>query len=191
MKKLVLFVVACVITSSVFAQTWTLDNAHSSVKFSITHMVVSETEGNFKKFNAEVAATKADFSDLKVSFTIQTASINTDNEKRDEHLRAEDFFNAEKYPEINFTSSKVLIKGKDMTITGTLTMHGVSKTVTFTGKYNGTVKDPWGLQRAGFKLVTNIKRSDFNLTWNKTLDQGGLALSDEVQITVNIELTSK
>ena len=191
MKKTILSILISMSLFAVKAQTWTLDNAHSSVKFSITHMVVSETEGNFKKFSADVAATKEDFSDLKVSFTIDVNSINTDNDQRDGHLKGEDFFNASKYPDIKFVSTKVTLKGKDLTITGQLTMHGVTKTVTFTGKYNGTIKDPYGLNRAGFRLNTTIKRSDFELTWNKTLDQGGLALSDEVAITVNIEVTKK
>ncbi len=191
MKKTILSILISMSLFAVKAQSWTLDNAHSSVKFSITHMVVSETEGNFKKFSADVAATKEDFSDLKVSFTIDVNSINTDNDNRDNHLKGEDFFNTAKFPEIKFTSTKVTLKGKDLTITGQLTMHGVTKTVTFTGKYNGTIKDPYALNRAGFRLATTIKRSDYDLTWNKTLDQGGLALSDEVAITVNIEVTKK
>lgn len=191
MKKTIATLLISLSIFATKAQTWTLDNAHSSVNFAITHMVVSETAGNFKKFSADVTATKADFTDLKVNFTIETASVNTDNEKRDEHLRGDDFFNAPKYPAITFTSTKTVLKGNNLTLTGNLTMHGKTKAVTFTGKYNGTIKDPYGLNRAGFKLKTVLKRSDFDLTWNKTLDQGGLALGDEVTVTVNIEVTKK
>lgn len=178
MKKIILSILTIASIATTQAQNWTLDNAHSSVKFSITHMLVSETEGNFKKITADVTSSKEDFSDVKVAFNIDVNSINTDNEARDKHLKAEDFFNAEKFPEIKFTSSKVTMKGKEMTLTGQLTMHGVTKEVVFIGKYNGTVKDLYGMTRAGFKLSTTIMRSDFGLTWNKTLDQGGLALSN-------------
>ena len=191
MKKIILSILTIASIATTQAQNWTLDNAHSSVKFSITHMLVSETEGNFKKFTADVTSSKEDFSDVKVAFNIDVNSINTDNEARDNHLKGDDFFNAEKFPEIKFTSSKVTMKGKEMTLTGQLTMHGVTKEVVFIGKYNGTVKDLYGMTRAGFKLSTTIMRSDFGLTWNKTLDQGGLALSNEVEVVVNIEITKK
>lgn len=191
MKNIIFLVLTALAVTSSKGQNWALDNTHSSVSFTITHMLVSETEGNFKKFSADVSTSKPDFTDLKVSFTIDVNSINTDDSKRDEHLTSEDFFNAKQFPTIKFASSQVILKGKSLTITGDLTMHGVTKKVKFTGSYNGTIKDPYGLNRAGFKLATTVKRSEFGLNWNKTLDQGGLVLSDEVGITVHIELTKK
>lgn len=189
MKKIITLLFAF---SAVSANAqWTLDRAHSSVRFSIVHMLVSETEGVFRDFSAIVNASKEDFSDLNVEFTIQTKSVDTDNSSRDEHIRGVDFFEVDKYPTIVFKSESFKqIKGNQYELTGDMTMKGVTKKVTFVTKYNGTVDAKNG-KKAGFKAVGVIKRSDFNMAWNKTLDKGGLALSDEVEITVNIELNKK
>ncbi len=192
MKKTVLS--ALVILGSMVsqAQNWTLDNSHSSVNFLITHMIVSETAGSFKKFTTKVETSKEDFTDAKIDFTIDVNSVSTDNEDRDKHLRGSDFFETDKFPEIKFQSSSIKkIKDKSYELKGNLSMHGVTKAVTFQLTFNGVVKDPYGLQRAGFKAKTTIKRTDFGLSWNKTLDAGGLVLSDAVEIVVNIELTKK
>lgn len=171
------------------AQSWQLDKSHSFVNFAITHMVVSETTGSFKDFTAIVDAKEEDFSDLSTTFTIQTKSVNTDDEKRDSHLRNSDFFDVEKYPIITFTSSAFKkVEGNKYKLYGKMSMKGISKEVVWDTKYMGTIKLSNGKSKAGFKCSTTIKRSDFNMSWNKVLDIGGLALSDEVEITVNIEL---
>ncbi|MBL7801149.1 MAG: YceI family protein [Chitinophagales bacterium] len=192
MKKIITSVALVASMAMANAQTWQLDKSHSSVKFSVTHMMVSETEGNFKSFTANVTAQKEDFSDLSADFTIQVKSINTDDEKRDGHLASPDFFDAEKYPTITFKSTSFKKVGeKSYKLAGEITMHGVTKPVTFDVKYNGTAKDPYGNTKAGFRASTIVKRSDFNISWNKVLDTGGFALSDEVQVFVNIELNKK
>jgi polyisoprenoid-binding protein YceI len=155
-------------------------------------MMVSETEGNFKSFTGNVSAQKEDFSDLNADFSIQVNSINTDDEKRDGHLKSPDFFDAEKYPTITFKSTSFKkADEKTYKLAGQLTMHGVTKPVTFDVKYNGTAKDPYGNTKAGFRASTVVKRSDYNISWNKVLDTGGFALSDDVQVFVNIELNKK
>jgi polyisoprenoid-binding protein YceI len=192
MKKIITSVALVASMAMANAQTWQLDKSHSSVKFSVTHMMVSETEGNFKSFTGNVTAQKEDFTDLNAEFTIQVKSINTDDEKRDGHLASPDFFDAEKYPTITFKSTSFKKVGeKSYKLAGEMTMHGVTKPVTFDVKYNGTAKDPYGNTKAGFRASTVVKRSDFNISWNKVLDTGGFALSDDVQVFVNIELNKK
>ncbi|MFN8316932.1 MAG: YceI family protein [Chitinophagales bacterium] len=192
MKKIITSVALLASMTIANAQTWQLDKSHSSVKFSVTHMMVSETEGNFKSFTGNVSAQKEDFSDLNADFSIQVNSINTDDEKRDGHLKSPDFFDAEKYPTITFKSTSFKkADEKTYKLAGQLTMHGVTKPVTFDVKYNGTAKDPYGNTKAGFRASTVVKRSDYNISWNKVLDTGGFALSDDVQVFVNIELNKK
>jgi polyisoprenoid-binding protein YceI len=193
MKKLFVLFAGMSLSAASFAQSaWTLDKSHSSVNFAITHMVVSEVDGSFKDFSADVKSDKPDFSDLAVTFTIQAKSVNTDDEKRDGHLRSADFFDTEKFAAITFKSTSIKkISDKKYELEGELTMHGVTKKVKWELKYNGTIKDPYGNNRAGFKATTTINRKDFGVTWNKTLDAGGVALSDEVAISVNVELTKK
>lgn len=174
------------------AQTvWNLDKSHSSVNFSITHMVVSETVGNFKDFTANITADKSDFSDLKVDFIIQTKSIDTDDTKRDEHLRGDDFFEVEKYPTIIFKSTSLKkVSEKKYELEGNLTMKAVTKKVKWELNYNGSLTDKKGT-RAGFKATTFVNRKDYGVSFNKILDGGGLALSEEVEIKVNIEINKK
>jgi polyisoprenoid-binding protein YceI len=192
MKKLFLLFAGISITAATLAQGWTLDKSHSSVNFSVTHMVVSEVDGSFKDFSAEVKSEKADFADLSTVFTIQVASITTNDDKRDGHLKGPDFFDAAKYPTIVFKSTSIRrITENKYELEGELTMHGVTKKVKWELRYNGTVKDPYGNTRAGFKAVTSINRKDYGVSWNKTLDAGGVAVSDEVSISVNVEISKK
>jgi polyisoprenoid-binding protein YceI len=192
MKKLFSLFIGMSLTVAAFSQGWAVDKAHSSVNFSVTHMVVSEVDGSFKDFSAEAKSEKPDFSDLSASFTIQVASVNTGDDKRDGHLKSPDFFDVAKFPTITFTSTSVKkVSDKQLDLTGDLTMHGVTKKVTWQVKYNGTIKDPYGNNRAGFKATTIINRKDYGVSWNKTLDAGGVAVSDEVNLSVNVELTKK
>jgi len=193
MKKLFTLLVGMSLTAAAFAQSeWKLDKAHSSVNFSVTHMVVSEVDGSFKDFSAEIKSEKPDFSDLVVSFIIDVNTVFTDNDKRDEHLKSPDFFDGQKFPTITFKSTSIKkISDKKYELEGDLTMHGATKKVKWEVKYNGTMKDPYGNTRAGFKATTSINRKDYGVSWNKTLDAGGVAVSDEVALVVNVELTKK
>lgn len=167
---------------------WTIDKAHSNVKFTVTHMVVSEVEGSFKIFDGSMEHTKPDFSDAKVEFSVDINSINTDNENRDKHLKSDDFFNAEKYPSMKFVSTSFTpTGGNKYTLVGNLTIRDVTKPVTFDVTYGGSVADKGGL-KSGFKAVTKINRFDYNLKWDKATEAGGLVVSKEVDITVNVEL---
>ena len=167
---------------------WTLDKAHSNVKFSVTHLVVSETEGSFKLFDGSMENSKADYSDAKISFNVDVNSINTDNEKRDAHLKSDDFFNAEKYPAMKFESTSFTPEGGNKyKLTGNLTIRDVTKPVTFDVTYGGIV-NAMGGTRIGFKAKTTIDRFDYNLKWDKTIETGSLVVSKEVNITINVEL---
>jgi polyisoprenoid-binding protein YceI len=191
MKRLTIFAVAVLMiaASSISAQTkWSVDKAHSSVKFSVVHMVVSEVDGNFKMFDGSLESAKADFSDAKVNFTIDVNSINTDNERREGHLKSADFFDVEVYPSIKFVSTSMKpLGGNKYELAGNLTLKDVTKPVVFQVTYGGTLTTKNGT-KAGFKAKTTIDRYDYNLKWNNALEAGGLAVSKEVEITVNVEL---
>jgi polyisoprenoid-binding protein YceI len=177
--------------SSLFAQKagWNLDKAHSSVGFSVKHMVLSEVTGNFKDFDVKFTSSKSDFTDAVVDATIKVASINTDNEKRDGHLKTDDFFNAEKYPLITFKSDSFEKVGDNKyKITGDLTIRDVTKKVTFDAVYNGSIKAPWGAQIYSWKATLAVNRFDYGLKWNKAIEAGGLIAGETVNITLNLEL---
>jgi polyisoprenoid-binding protein YceI len=190
MKRLaVVFIAIFAVTALVTAQSeWKFDKVHSSVTFSIRHMVISEVSGNFKDFSVVLKSEKEDFSDATVESTIQVASISTDNDYRDKHLKSDDFFNAEKFPEIKFKSTKFEKLGDNKyKITGDLTMRDVTKKVTFDAVLNGTLKTDKGVLSA-WKATTTINRFDYNLKWNKTIETGGLMVGQDVTITLNLEL---
>jgi polyisoprenoid-binding protein YceI len=152
-------------------------------------MVVSTVIGKFQKFDGTIKADKDDFSDASISFTIQAASVNTNNEKRDNHLRSNDFFEVEKFPTIDFKGKSLSQKnGNKYTLVGDLTMHGVTKEIELDVRYNGQVKDPWGNTRAGFMVSGIINREDYGLTYNSALEAGGFLIGNEVDIKVNLEL---
>jgi polyisoprenoid-binding protein YceI len=169
------------------ASTYTIDPVHSDVSFKIRHLV-SKVSGQFTEFDGTITADFGNLDASSVVFTIKAASIDTKNEDRDKHLRSADFFDVEKYPEITFVSSKITKSGEQaFAVTGTLTMHGVAKTVTLPVSFLGEVKDPWGNTKAGFEIGTDIDRKDYGIIWNKALDAGGMILGDEVEITINLE----
>ena len=169
--------------------TWNIDKSHTSINFSVTHMMVSETDGKFKLFSGTIISKNADFSDAQIEFLIDVNSINTDDESRDEHLKKEDFFNAKQFPQIKFKSSSFKkINGKNYLLEGDLTIRDVTKKVKFEVVYNGTIKDAKGNNKAGFKATSVINRTDYGLTWNKAIEAGGWAVSEEVNIIVNLEL---
>ncbi|QEC41605.1 YceI family protein [Pseudobacter ginsenosidimutans] len=170
------------------ATKWVLDKSHSNIRFTVTHMVVSEAEGSFKSFDGTFVAEKADFSDAKINFTIDVNSINTDNENRDKHLKGDDFFNAEKFPQIKFESTAFKPQGGNKyKLEGNLTVRDITKPVSFDVTYGGTIASGRGA-KAGFKAKTSIDRFEFGLKWNRMTEAGGLAVGKDVEVTVNIEL---
>jgi len=169
--------------------SWKVDQAHSKVLFSVSHMVISEVSGRFNDFDASLVQTSDDLSGSKLNASIKVNSINTDNEGRDKHLKSPDFFDAEKNPEITFVSKSFEKTGKNTyKVTGDLTMKGVTKPVVLDTKFNGQLKDPMGNVRAGFKATTTVNRTDFGVKWNKTLETGGLLIGEKVEVTINIEM---
>jgi polyisoprenoid-binding protein YceI len=170
------------------ATKWTLDKVHSVVRFSVSHMVVSEAEGTFKMFDGSMENSKEDFSDAKIMFTIDANSISTDNENRDKHLKSDDFFNTEKYPQIKFESTSFTPQGNNKyKLVGNLSVRDVTKPVTFDVVYGGTIKTQRG-NKCGFKATTTINRIDYNLKYSKTVETGGLAVGHDVTITVKVEM---
>lgn len=190
MKKLnTLIALALFSTAAVAQTTWTIDKSHSKVGFSVTHMAVSEVEGKFNDFDGTIVSKSEDFNGAEVTFTSKTASIDTDNERRDNHLRSPDFFDAEKFPETKFTGKLVKDGGK-YKLKGDLTMHGVTKPVEFDVTYGGTINHGRGT-KAGFKLTGKINRQDFGLTWSNKVPTGELVVGDEVELVVKVELDKK
>jgi polyisoprenoid-binding protein YceI len=169
---------------------WNLDKGHSNVKFTVTHMVVSEVEGTFKIFDGSMEHTKPDYSDAKITFTVDVNSINTDNENRDRHLKGDDFFNAAQFPTMKFESTKFTPLGDNKyKLEGNLTIRDVTKPVTFDVTYGGTINTGRG-SKAGFKATGKINRFDFGLKWDRATETGGLVVGKEVGITVNAQLNS-
>jgi len=181
------------ITSLTFAQTnWEFDKAHTKIGFSVTHLVITDVEGKFNEFDGAIESPTDNFEDASITFSANIASIDTDNEKRDGHLKSDDFFNAEKFPKMTFKSKSMKkIEGKNYKLIGDLTIRDVTKEVKLDVVYNGTVNDPWGNTKAGFALEGVINRFDYNLKWNTALETGGLVVGEEVTILAKLELTKK
>jgi polyisoprenoid-binding protein YceI len=166
MKKLILLAAAVLFQTAVFAQTtWKVDKAHARFQFTVTHMSVSDVEGNFKDFDATITSSKSDFSDAKFDFTANAASINTGNDMRDGDLKSDHFFNVAVDPTVNFTSTKIVkTTPNHYKLTGNLTMHGITKLVTFDLWYRGTIVNPMSKANdAGFQLTGTVTRTEFNL----------------------------
>lgn len=171
------------------ATQWTIDRYHSEIGFSVKHLMIATVRGKFESFTADVTADAADFSDASIRFSAEVASINTGIEARDNHLRSEDFFAAEQHPELSFHSTSIAAKGDGtLAVTGDLTMRGVTKTVTFTAEFGGTMVDPYGATKAGFDITGKISRSEFGLTWNAATEAGGVVVSDEVKLSMSVQL---
>jgi polyisoprenoid-binding protein YceI len=189
MKKIISLAIVALLTTSVFAQTkWNVDAVHSNVRFTVPHLVISEVEGLFKKFSGEVVAAKPDFTDAAVNFTIDVNSIDTDNEMRDKHLKADDFFNAEQFPAAIFKSTSFKkVSGNKYKLTGNLTIRNVTKPVTFDVVYGGTAKDGYGNTKAGFKATTVINRFDYGLKWNALTEAGGATVGQDITIDLKLQ----
>jgi polyisoprenoid-binding protein YceI len=168
---------------------WALDGAHSRVGFSVSHLVVSSVSGRFKQVSGKVMLDEAALTQSQVEIVIKVDSVDTDEQKRDEHLKSPDFFDAKKYPTIAFKSSKITkAGGNKYKLTGDLTLHGVTKTVTLDATVSDAIKNPWGKMVRGVKLSGKLKRGDYGLKWNKALETGGVVVGEEVTLDIQIEL---
>jgi len=185
-----LSLLALLFTSGLVAQSkWTVDKVHSNVKFSVSHMVVSEVEGSFKGFDGTIVVSKDNLSDAVINFTVDVASVSTDNVNRDNHLKSDDFFNAEKFPKMTFVSkSMTLLGGNKYKLTGDLTMRDVTKTVDFDVTYGGKIQTNDGGYKAGFKARATIDRTNFGVNFTGTLKAGGLMVGNDVEIIINLEM---
>ena len=169
--------------------TWKLDQSHSELLFKVKHLMISNVKGEFKEFDVQVESPEQGFHDAKVHATIQADSIFTNNTDRDNHLKSDDFFNAEQYPTLEFTSTSMeKLDEENYRLKGELTMKGVTKNVVLEVNHGGTAKDPYGNTKAGFSISGKINRKDFGLNWNQVLETGGVMVSDEVRINGEIQL---
>lgn len=175
--------------SQAVATKWAIDPAHTEVQFKVKHLVISTVTGSFKAFSGEVHTEKEDFDGAKVNFTIDVTSIDTRSNDRDNHLKSDDFFAAEKYPEIKFDG--ILNKaGGDYTLVGDLTIRETTRKVELDVDYNGTVKDPWGNNKAGFEISGKLNRKDFGLTWNTITEAGSMLVGEEVRLDISAQLAT-
>ena len=169
--------------------TYKIDPVHSEINFKIKHLMISTVTGQFTDYDATMVSSKEDFSDATVSFEARVGSINTNNGQRDEHLKSPDFFDAAQYPVITFKSTKITLKAEDTyKLDGELTMHGVTKPVSLDVEYLGTAKDFQNNDRYAFELNGKLNRKDFGLTWNGVTEAGGVVVSDEVKLNVNLQM---
>lgn len=190
-KLISLLFLSFVFSFSVSASDFKVDLAHTSVGFQVKHLVIATVTGKFEKFTAEVDFDEKSQTLKKVTAVVNVNSINTGIEARDNHLRSPDFFNAEKYPEIVFESTKISKQDKMYEVFGKLTIRGVTKDILLKGKLNGVVSDPSFGTRAAFSGEAVINRQDFDVKWNKKMEMGGMVVSDEVTIKVEVELVKK
>jgi len=166
-----------------------LDAAHSSIDFSVKHMMVSKVKGSFTNFTAEVEANPEDLTGATISFDIDVKSINTNNEDRDNHLRSGDFFDVEGFPSIKFVATDIKKTDEgEYDVTGDITIKDVTKPITFEAEYGGKGTNPWGQEVVAFSANTKISRKEFNLTWNQALETGGVLVGDDIKITIEIQL---
>lgn len=170
--------------------TWASDPTHSEISFKVKHLMITNVKGEFRTFNATIEGD--DFSKARVEAIIDAASIFTNNDDRDGHLKSADFFDVENHPQIKFISTAFNRKTEDEYILeGELTIRAVTKPVSFTVEYGGTNKDPWGNEKAGFSLSGKINRKDWGLNWNAALETGGVLVSDEVKVNAEIQFVKK
>ncbi|MDW7615262.1 YceI family protein [Peribacillus sp. SIMBA_075] len=167
---------------------WTVDPTHSSIEFSVKHMMIAKVKGSFSKFEAIISANPSDLTTADIEFTVDVASIDTRNADRDNHLRSADFFDVEKNPTLSFKSTKIVNTDDDeYDVTGNVTLNGITQEETFAITFEGQGKDPWGNEKAGFSGKGKIKRSDYGLTYNAALETGGVLIGDQITLTIEIE----
>lgn len=163
---------------------WSIDNAHSEIAFKVKHMMISTVTGHFEDFQATAKTDGDNFNNATIEFSAKTASINTKNKDRDAHLKSDDFFNSEKYPEMKFVSKS--FDGEKLV--GDFTIRDVTKEITLTAELNGIAVDPYGQTKAGFEIRGEINRKDFNLTWNGVTETGSIVVSDKARLVIDVQL---
>jgi polyisoprenoid-binding protein YceI len=168
--------------------TWKVDAAHTDVGFAVKHMMISTVRGKFTSFDADIELDPARLEAAKVTARIQAASVNTNEEKRDGHLRSPDFFDAEKYPTLTFTSTNVKRSGDELEVTGKLKIKDQEHPITLKGEVTGPGKDPWGNTRIGFSLNGEIEREQWGLGWNQALEAGGVLVGKKVKLSIEAQL---
>lgn len=174
------------------ATTWVIDPMHSEVQFKVKHLMVSTVTGLFSRYEGTVEMADDDFADAKINFSAEIDSISTGNEQRDGHLKSGEFFDAEQFPKLTFTSTGMKKTGEDTyDLIGDLTIHGVTKPVTLKVEYGGQMQDFYGQTKAGFELSGVLKRKEFGLTWDGVTEAGGVVVSDDVRLVMNIQLTKQ
>ena len=171
---------------------WTIDTAHSEIGFKIKHLVISTVSGKFTSFEGKLDGKPEDFTNAKISFTSDIDSIHTGNEQRDGHLKSADFFDATRYPRLTFVSTKIEHKNdNEYKVTGDLTLKNVTKPITLNVEFGGIQNNLYGQTIAGFEITGKINRHDFGLTWSAVTEAGGVVVSDEVKLVINVELVKE
>ncbi|SMD05178.1 YceI family protein [Pedobacter nyackensis] len=170
---------------------WSLDPTHSELQFKVKHLMITTVTGSFTALTASLTSESDDFENAKVKFEAETGSINTTNTDRDNHLKSADFFNADQFPKITFESTSFAKEDDEYTLTGNLTIKGVTNPVKLNVEFGGIATDPWGNTKAGFTISGKIKRTDFGLTWNAALETGGVMVSEEVRILGELQFVKQ
>ena len=182
-----IFALVIAFAATAHAANWKMDQSHTTVGFGVDHLFTS-VQGRFDRFDGTIVFDPEKPESAVVRATVEAASINTNNEKRDKHLRGADFFDVEKYPTLEFESTGLKEwEGKKGKLAGNLTIHGVTKPVEFDVAFLGQGSDPWGNVRSGFRATLTINRKDYGLNWNKALETGGLLVGDEIEIRIDAE----
>ncbi|TQS75751.1 YceI family protein [Ornithinibacillus gellani] len=167
---------------------WTVDAGHSMLEFSVKHMMISRVKGVFNDFEANILADPQDLTDAEIEFTVDLGSIDTRKKDRDDHLRSADFFDVENHPQMNFKATDIQKTSEnEYDVTGDMTIRGTTKPVTFNMTFEGQHKDPWGNEVAGFSGHGKLNRKEFGLTWNATLETGGVLVGEDININIEIE----
>ena len=174
------------------ATTWTIDPMHSEVQFKVKHLMISTVTGLFSQYEGQVEMVGDDFADASITFEADVDSITTGNEQRDGHLKSAEFFDTAQFPKLMFSSTGMTKTGDDTyKLTGDLTMHGVTESVTLNAEYGGQMQDFYGQTKAGFEVSGKINRKEFGLEWGGVTEAGGVVLGDDVKLQMNIQLTKK
>jgi len=169
--------------------SWVIDPTHSEIQFKVKHLVISTVTGSFKTFEGTAETEGDDLTTATINFSADVASIDTNQTQRDEHLRSGDFFDAENYPKLTFTSTSLDKTGEDTyKLNGDLTIKGVTKSVTLDAEYGGAMTDFYGQSKAGFEVTGKISRKEFGLSWSATTEAGGVVVGDEIKLVINIQL---
>jgi polyisoprenoid-binding protein YceI len=171
--------------------TWTIDAAHTNLGFSTRHAMVAKVRGAFADFSGSFTIDGDNLAASSAELTIQAASIETKNADRDAHLKSADFLDVENFATVTFVSTSVKVDGNDVTVTGDLTIHGVTKSVDVAYEFVGISQDPWGQTKIGFEGSAKISRKDFGLVWNAALETGGVLVGDEIKLILDVEATKQ